>query len=69
MGSFMMFTHQILMKETTQKTYTQVRVALKKILKKMDGKAWTGFIWFRMGTSSVSCEHGSGSIKCRKFHN
>jgi hypothetical protein len=34
------------------------------------GKVWTGFIWFRTGTSGGSCEHGnelSGSIKERKF--
>jgi hypothetical protein len=27
------------------------RIILKYILKKQDGKAWTGFIWLRLGTS------------------
>jgi hypothetical protein len=26
-------------------------IILKLILKKLDGRAWTGFIWLRIGTS------------------
>jgi hypothetical protein len=42
----------------------------KWILGKQGGKAWTGFIWLRIGPVAGSCEHGnetSGSIKCGEF--
>jgi hypothetical protein len=42
---------------------------LKWILEKYDGTVWTGLVWFRIGTSESSFEHGnvhSGSIKCRE---
>jgi hypothetical protein len=28
------------------------RIILKQIFKKYKGKTWTGFIWFRIGTST-----------------
>jgi hypothetical protein len=38
-----------------------------KIDLREDGMVWIGFMWLRMGTSEVSCEHNnepSGSIRC-----
>jgi hypothetical protein len=28
----------------------EARIILKCIFKKRDGEAWTGFLWFRIGT-------------------
>jgi hypothetical protein len=48
------------------------RVILKGISEKLGGKAWTGFMWFRIGDSGRegfwkhSNEH-SGSINGREF--
>jgi hypothetical protein len=39
-------------------------------LKEIDGRAWTGFIWFRIGANNRLFEHGiepSGSKKGREF--
>jgi len=43
---------------------------LKRILKKLNGSAWTGFIWLRIGTNGRMCESGNespGSIMFREF--
>jgi hypothetical protein len=29
------------------------RIVLKHVLKKQDGRAWTGLIWLRVGTSKA----------------
>jgi len=41
------------------------KIILKYVLKKWNGKAWTGFIWIRIGTGGGACQCGnepSGSI-------
>jgi hypothetical protein len=43
---------------------------IKMDLQKVGWGAWTGLIWFRIGTVVSSCEYGnetSGSIKCGEF--
>ena len=35
------------------------RLILKFVVKKQDGREWTGFLWLKMGTSGGSCEHGN----------
>jgi hypothetical protein len=47
-----------------------VRIILKLIIKKYNGRVWTGLIRLRVGMMAGSCGHGklpAGSIKCRKF--
>jgi hypothetical protein len=42
---------------------------LKQVFKKWNGKAWTGLIWLKMGTSG-GCKCGNeplGFTKCRTF--
>jgi hypothetical protein len=43
------------------------RIILKWIFERLDGGAWTGSIWLKIGTGGGSCKCGdepSGSIKC-----
>jgi hypothetical protein len=46
------------------------RIILKRILNKKDMGMWTGFIWFRIGTSIrvpfIPLKQRSGSIKDRE---
>jgi hypothetical protein len=35
------------------------RLILKWILRELDGRVWTGFIWLRMGLVMCSCEHSN----------
>jgi hypothetical protein len=46
------------------------KTGLKRIVKKYDGKAWTGFSWLRQAQLAGCCEHGDelpGFIQCGKF--
>jgi hypothetical protein len=46
------------------------RITLKLIFKKLNGEAWTGLFWLRIGQVAGDCECGnklSGSIKCGEF--
>jgi len=46
------------------------RIILDWILRKYNGKMWTGFIWLRKGLMASCCEHGnehSVSIKGKEF--
>jgi hypothetical protein len=46
------------------------KIILEWILEKCGGKLWLGFIWLRIGTSGILCEHGNettGSIKDGEF--
>jgi hypothetical protein len=52
--------------------HTAGRIILKLIFKKWDGRAWTGWIWLRIGTGQASgaCEcinKPAGFIKCGEF--
>jgi hypothetical protein len=46
------------------------RIILKCMLRIQDGKAWTGFMWLRMGTSGriLKCSTEPGGYrKCGEF--
>ena len=46
------------------------RIILKWIFERLDGEAWTGSIWLRLGQVAGCYEYGdepSGSIKCGEF--
>jgi hypothetical protein len=46
------------------------RIILKWIFERLDGGAWTGSIWPRIGKVTGSCEFDdepSGSIPCEEF--
>jgi hypothetical protein len=46
------------------------RIILKWIVKKKDGKAKTGLLWFSMGTVTGTCKCGdelSDFTECKKF--
>jgi hypothetical protein len=44
------------------------RIILRWIFRKWDVGAWTGSIWFRIGTGGGECVHEtSGCLKCREF--
>jgi hypothetical protein len=46
------------------------RIILKWTCERLDGGAWTGSIWLRIGQVTGSCEYGdepSGSTKCGEF--
>ena len=47
-----------------------MRVIIRWILKKYDGRAWSVLMWMRTGSSGWFFDHGnkpSGSIICEKF--
>jgi hypothetical protein len=53
-----------------EETGVDARRILYWILKKQDGRVWTGLNWLRVGTKRqalVNSHETSGSIKCRKF--
>jgi hypothetical protein len=46
------------------------RIILKRIVERLDGRAWTGLIWLRIRIGGSVCECSdvpSGSIKCGEF--
>jgi hypothetical protein len=53
-------------RENLEEQCVDVRLMLKSILKKYDGRAWIGLIRLRVGQVAGSCERGGealGSIK------
>jgi hypothetical protein len=45
------FCRETRMKQTTWNLSIYDRIVLTRILKKYNGREWTGLIWLRMGTS------------------
>ena len=48
------------------------RIILQWNFRALNGGAWTGFIWLRIGTGGGLCRHRkepSGSIKCGESRN
>jgi hypothetical protein len=64
---------KVLVESQKERGYLQTqdvdgRKIYRRILKEMDGKLYTVFIWFRIGCCEDGNEH-SGSVKCGKFLN